>query len=62
MSTEPHQVANDHNPACRSLRSADLARQDIESLLANLNSFECMVKKSISRLREDILTAAVHLD
>lgn len=40
----------------------DLARQDIEALLANLNTFESMVKMSIDRLRENILTTAVHLD
>jgi hypothetical protein len=37
-----------------------LVRQDLEALLANLNSFEAAMRGCISRLREDILTAAVH--
>lgn len=37
-----------------------LVRQDLEALLSNLNSFEVAMRTSISRLREDILTTAVH--
>jgi hypothetical protein len=61
MNIEYHQAAHDPSCSSQSFGSVDLARQDLEILLANLNSFESMVKKSISRLREDILTTAVHL-